>query len=139
MSGSVIQVMNRMVVDISNGSLGPPIDVTLVSAVDVSRYTEGELYVRVNGGTVGGNAVINILAYPTAPSAEDPSADFVSTSAVANISLTNSAVSSAPNLSRAVLSASAFGRALRIIARATQDSPTQTIAPEISIELVLKS
>ena len=113
MSGKIIPVMSRRTLDMSSTAFGPPIEITLMKVVDVSAFTEGELYVRVHGGTIGGNGVINILAYTTLPSAEDPSVDFVRTGVVANASLTASSTAAAPTLVRAVLSSS-FGGALSI-------------------------
>lgn len=138
MTGTAIQIMSRQIIDLSNGISGPPLDVMIADRFSVVGYTQGELYARIHGGTIGSPAVVNILAYQTAPSAEDPSQDFVLSSPLAaNLSIDSTDVSGAPKLIRAVLS-SGFGGALRIFIRASQSGSIQTIAPELSVELVLK-
>lgn len=108
-------------------------------AVDVSQYTEGEHYVRIHGGSLTGAATCDVIAKITSPTSEDPSSDFVFDTAMATVQMVAADTTGAPKLLRAALSSN-FGGMLTILFKASQPSGGgQTIAPEISIELVMKA
>lgn len=106
--------------------------VPVVKAVDVSHYTEGSLIVRVHGGTIDAGSIA-VRARTTAPSPEDPSVDFVSTSNAAIVTLTTA---SSGDLGTGALS-SDFGGFLRVDVVGTYVSGTLTAT--LSAELVVKA
>lgn len=139
MSGTIIPIMSRKTINLSNTATSLSNEIVLVKAVDVSQYTEGELYVRVHGGTIGTGATCEVIAKITSPTPEDPASDFVFDTAMATVTIGSSDATAAPKLLRAALSSN-FGGMLSISFKATQPSGSaQTIDPEISIELVLKA
>ena len=115
-------------------------EIPVVKALSVAGMTEGTLLVRVHSGnwdTGGSNDKIEVLAYTTAPSAEDPSNDFIAASAVGTITITQSDTD-APSLEKASLSSN-FGAMLRITVRGTQaDTAVTNLKATLSAELVVK-
>jgi hypothetical protein len=138
MSGTIIPIMAKRTLDLSNTTANLTNEVVLVKAVDVSQWTEGELYVRVHGGSITGSATCQVIAKITSPTPEDPSSDFVYGTAMGTVTISSTETTAAPTLLRAALTAN-FGGMLQISFKAVQASSAQTIAPKISIELVMKA
>jgi hypothetical protein len=141
MSGSTIPLFSRREFDFSEVRGDRCVDVLLVKAVDVSQYTRGTLEVRIHDRDISGSgARIWILAYTTAPTAEDPSVDFIDDSSpVASIVVDDSDDRTPPVLATAELS-SGFGGMLAIVVRGEQArAPVDALAAELSAFLTIKS
>jgi hypothetical protein len=141
MSGTTISLFSRREFDFSKVQGQRCVDIMLVKAVDVSQYTSGTLEVRVHSRTISGvGANICVLAYTTAPTAEDPTVDFVDYSApVASITVDDSDRRAPPVLATAALSPG-FGGMLAIVVRGAQPRvPVDTLAAELSAFLTVKS
>ena len=128
MPGTIIPIISKREYDFSNGSA----NVVVVKSVDVSSWTEGIVAVRVHGKDIGGGN-IKVAAYTTAPTAEDPSEDFVGSSAA---EATVSSAGTPPQLVTATLTAG-FGGFLRIVVEGTHT--TGNTKATLSAELILKN
>ena len=101
------------------------------------------LIVRVHGGAYdagSSTAKITVGLYPTAPSREDPSQNFVlSSTAMASVEVKKGNVDAAPTFLRDSLT-SGFGSRLALIVTGTQESTAMTdFNADISVELELKA
>jgi hypothetical protein len=104
-----------------------------VKAIDVSAYREGMLVVRAHTrDIVNASSIIEVQAFVTAPSSEDPSVDWVASAALATATITNGSTAFfiTANLAN-------MGGFLRIVVKGTRISSGNCNA-NISIDLVLK-
>ena len=141
MSGTTISLFSRREFDFSQVRGGRCVEVMLIKAVDASQWTSGTLEVRVHDRSISGpGAAICVLAYTTAPTAEDPAVDFVDTSRpVASVAIDDSDERSPPALATATLTPG-FGGMLAIVVRGQQAPiPVDTLSAELSASLTLKS
>jgi hypothetical protein len=127
MAGTIIPLFTKRAFEVLGTS-----KTTLVRTVDVSRYTEGVLQVRVHANTIGSGS-LDILAFPIANTSEDPATDFVGTTAVATANIALPASFPAGTLVRASL-APGFGGAVQI--RVSGNTPTLSVT--LSADLVMK-
>lgn len=130
MSGTRMPIISKRAFNFDNGSA----TVVAVKAVDVTNWREGTLLVRVHESGVASSSTLKVEAYITAPSQEEPSVDFVGTTAKATCTLDSS--SSAGDLEVAALSDD-FGAYLQINVVGTQSGGNCNAT--ISAELVLKT
>ena len=103
----------------------------------MNGYRSGVLKVRVHGADYGaGSPTLQVVAYMTSPSLDDPSQDFVG-AAKATVVLKDATTQiDAGELAKDDLSAS-FGSHLRIVIEATQAATPDTLQATISAELAL--
>lgn len=141
MSGTTISLFSRREFDFSQVRGDRCVELMLVKAVDASQWTSGTLEVRVHDRTISGpGAAICVLAYTTAPTAEDPAVDFVDTSSpVASVAIDDSDQRTPPVLATAALTPG-FGGMLAIVVRGRQaPMPVEALRAELSASLTLKS
>lgn len=141
MSGTTTALFSRREFDFSRVQGGRGVELMLVKAVDVSQYTRGTLEVRVHSRSISGpGAQICVLAYTTAPTAEDPTVDFLDISSpVASVVIDGAEAHTPPVLVTAALSPG-FGGMLAIVVRGQQPRvPVDTLVAELSAFLSLKS
>ena len=105
----------------------------ILSAIDVSGWTEGVLQVRVHESDFDDTSNMYVSLSTTAPSAEDPSQDFVG-SEVASASIDST--TDEPGLVTDAL-ASDFGGAVQV--SVVGDKGTGSCNAAISADLILKS
>lgn len=132
-----IPILTERLYDLSNLGSGAQTTVVLVKALDVVAYRSGTLQVRVHDADYGSNTpTLEVVAYMTCPSKDDPSQDFVG-DAKATVTLKDGSTTvAAEGLGQDDLAAS-FGSHLRIVLEATQADPADTLQATISAELVL--
>jgi hypothetical protein len=133
MAGTVIVLWNKRSFNFNNVIAGSSESHVAVKALAVERYREAQLIVRAHTRTIDDtNSMIQIVAQTTAPTAEDPSIDFVSTTAsgTATIASGSTTVVATANLSN-------FGGFLRFNVIGTRTTSGSCVA-ELSAELVLK-
>ena len=130
MAGTTRNVISKRSYNFDNGSA----TVVAVKAVDVTNWREGTLIVRVHDSGVASSSTLKVVAYITAPSDDEPSVDFVGTTAKATCTLTST--SAAGDLEVAALSDD-FGAYLQIKVEGTQSGGNCNAT--ISVELVLKT
>src|SRR5690606_13480434 len=139
MSGTTTPLFSRREFDFSQVRGDRHVEILLIKAVDVSQYTSGTLEVRVHSKDISGpGACISILAYTTAPTAEDPSVDFVDWSSPVAVIVVDHADDDAPSLLTTALWPR-FGGMLAIVIRGTQaPKPVARLTAELSAFLTLK-
>ena len=132
-----IPILTERVFDFSNLGSSATSDVVLVKALDVTAYRSGALKIRVHDSDYGaGSPTLQIVAYMTSPSSDDPGQDFVG-SAKATVVLKDATTQiDAGELAKDALDAS-FGSHLRIVLESTQASTPDTLQATISAELAL--
>jgi hypothetical protein len=133
MAGTTIPLWNKRSFNFNNLTAGTSESHVAVKAISVERYREGQLIVRAHTrDIVNASSMIEVVASTTAPSAEDPSVDYVFTTAsgTATIDDGSTTVVASANLSN-------FGGFLRISVMGTRIS-TGNCSAELSAELVLK-
>lgn len=135
-----IPVLTERVYDFSGLGAGASAAVVLVKALDVTAYRSGSLQVRVLDPTWSGGASpcsAAVKAYTTAPSSDDPSADFVADSASATATLANGgSTASDGDLVQDALDSN-FGSHLRLVLEVTQGTPAGTFQFTISAAMEL--
>jgi len=131
MSGQVIQLVNKRDVDFSGGNG----TVVGIRSVDVSRWTEAVLNVRVHSNSItAGTGTIAVVARAISLTNEEPQTDFLDATNLATCTVATG--TTAATLLRSTVSA-AFGGALQILLVGTKGTST-TVKANISVELVLK-
>lgn len=132
MSGQIIQLMNKRDVDFSGGNG----TVVAVRSVDVSRWTEAVLNVRVhtNSITASTTGTIVVNARAVALTNEEPQTDFLDATNLGTCTVASG--TAAATLLRSTVTAG-FGGALQILLVGTKGTST-TVRANISIELVVK-
>lgn len=128
MAGTTIPLITMREYDFASSG-----EVVVIKAVPVQNWTSGILQVRVHATTVTSSSTIDVKAYVTAPTNEDPTKDFVAGSAAGTAQIDSS--TTAPGLVLATVSAN-FGAFLRIVIAGTVSGGT--CKATISADLVLK-
>ena len=130
MPGQSHTILSKRLFNFVNGSA----TFVVAKAVPVVNWTQGSLLARIHDASFTGNSKIEVIAKTTAPSAEEPSVDFIATgTAVATATIDSG--NSAGDVEKASLAAD-FGAFLQITVVGTLD--TGNCSATISIELVLK-
>ena len=129
MSGTTIPLITKREYDFDAGAA----TVVIMKAVRVEQYTEALLELRVHANSVTSSSTIDLKAYTTAPTDEDPSNDFVASTSSASAQITSS--TAAPGLVVVGLTAN-FGGFLKITLEGTPSGGTCTAT--VSANLVLK-
>ncbi len=133
MAGMVIPLWNKKSFNFNNLTAGTTETHVAVKAVAVEKYREAMLIVRAHTrDIVNGSSKIEIIAFTTAPSGEDPAVDFVSTTASGTAAITNGSTSTV-----ATVSLSNFGGFLRINVMGTRVTSGNCTA-DLSAEIVVK-
>lgn len=135
MSGRIVNILSLREFDFTDVGDGDSVEIPIVKALDVSQYTEGKILVRVHNHDVPANGSIDVKAYITAPSIEDPSREFILPTAVATASVVQG--SGNPGLVTGNLTSN-FGAMLKITVVGTQPSTATTLTATLSAEIVLK-
>lgn len=141
MAGTIIPLISLRSFDFAGLASSESMTVVLIKEIDVSGWTEGVLNVRIHGGTIDSTATANIsvVLAATSPSSDEPTKDFIDSTAVASVAIDDGNIGNAPTLVRASL-ATGFGGMLCLKVIGTQD-PTRlaNLNADISAELVLKA
>lgn len=133
MAGVIIPLWNKKSWNFNNLTASTSETHVAVKALSSERYTEALLVVRAHTrDIVNASSKIEIVAFTTAPSAEDPSVDFFSSTAsgtatIANGSTTTFATAQLAN----------FGGFLRIHVIGTRGT-SGNCSSDLSADLVLK-
>jgi hypothetical protein len=132
MSGHVAPLFHKQEFDFSGGNG----TVVVVRQIDVSRWTQGEVLVRVHSNSITGSTTgtIAVVAKSVSLTNQDPATDFIDGTAVATATVSDS--STAGTLKRASLT-TPFGSGLQIQVVATKGTST-TVKATISVDLVVK-
>jgi hypothetical protein len=143
MPGVIYRALQKTTFDWSSipaSSSATKIDVA--KALDVSAYREATLIVRIHSLTIvgaGSAPTLIVNAIPEAPTAEDPSLDFLDSTHQSSLTLNFTTSSTAPQLSEAYLS-TPFGGWLRIQLNPTQSATVATtFRVTVSIDIDAKS
>lgn len=133
MAGTSIPLWNKRTFNFNNLTAGTTETQVAVKAIGCERYREGLLIVRAHTrDIVNAGSKIEVVAYTTAPSPEDPSVDFVFATAAGTASLANGSTTIVASAALAN-----FGAFLRIIVIGTRVTSGNCSA-DISADLVLK-
>lgn len=112
------------------------LEVVALRSVDVNYGEKAELLVRVHDKSIGANSSVVVTARPVNITREEPSVDYVGSSAVATVTLNNS--TSAPSLVLESFS-EPFGSAVQIRVKGTcAVAGPESIRATISVDLVCK-
>jgi hypothetical protein len=135
MSGRVVNLFSMRQFDFSNVGDDDTLELPIVKALDVSQYTEGKIVVRIHNHSVPSGGSIDIKAYITAPSVEDPSVEFTATSAIGSASVVYGSAN--PGLVTGNITSN-FGGMLKITVLGDQPATATTMTATLSADLVLK-
>lgn len=143
MAGRVIRVIPRTAFDFSYLDKSLVEVRVLVGKIPVAEWTEARLLVRTHNRTISGgsaNGQIVVQASLDASTPEDPNHTFVSSAAIANLSVTVDA-STEPGEFELSNAGTAIGSMLAIGVVATQDTTTDQgqLYVDISADLILKT
>lgn len=140
MSGQVVTLFPKRTFTFTSLQSGGSIEVPIIKALDVSQYTEGTILVRCHSKTMSvSGSTVDVNAYVTAPSAEDPATEFVhNAGSTPRGTVQILAADSAPLMKIGSMTAN-FGGMLRITVKGTQGSGTGTFTVDLSAELALKA
>lgn len=133
MAGVIIPLWNKKSWNFDNLTAGTSETHVAVKALSSERYTEGLIVVRAHTrDIVNASSKIEVVAFTTAPSSEDPAVDFVSTTASGTATVANGSTTTV-----ATVGLSGFGGFLRIHVIGTRVSSGNCKA-DLSADLVLK-
>lgn len=133
MAGMIIPLWNKKSWNFDNLTASTSETHVAVKAVASERYTEAMLVVRAHTrDIVNASSKIEIVAFTTAPSGEDPSVDFFSSTASGTATIGNGSTSM---LATAALAN--FGGFLRIQVIGTRNTSGNCNA-ELSADIVMK-
>ena len=130
MPGQSQPILSKRLYNFVNGSA----TFVAAKAVPVVNWTQGSLLARVHDASFTGSSKIEVIAKTTAPSAEEPSVDFIATGAAVATATIDSG-NTAGDVEKAALGAD-FGAFLQITIVGTLD--TGNCSATISIDLVVK-
>jgi hypothetical protein len=134
MSGAVLSLLDRTSYDFSGLGQGTGTTVRVARNIDISRWSEGTLMVRVHAKTIAGGT-IKVYLERVLPSAEDPSIEFVDTNPVASIQILGT---EQENLLTAALPANC-GAMMTLVVHGGQTVGDDNLKATISVVLSLKS
>ena len=135
MAGVLVEVTPKLTYDFTSLKDAATIEVVAAKAIPTAYWREATLLVRFwSPNQFFSFSTLKVIARTTAPTGEDPPADFISAD-VASVTLTSSTVG---GLYTAALPAN-FGEHLEIVLRATQGNPGNTFIAVLSIAMSLKS
>lgn len=135
MSGIVMRLLPRTDYNFNNVQASTSVIIWPTQDVDVSRYREGTLLVRVHANTIGTTATFIAALRASLPSKEDPAQFFRAQSDLAYVQIVNS--TPAPSLQPVALPAP-FGGFVSLQLRASQPASTTNLSLTISVDLSLK-
>ena len=139
MSGAAIEVISRTKYNFDNIPIGATFSMPIARYVDISRFREATLLVRVHTKSIlaTGSPSIAVAAYADVPSSDDPSQDFLSTAVLGtNTSITSA--TTAPSVQLQALPASA-GAMISIWLVVLQGTSVAALQTTISVEVSEKS
>lgn len=133
MAGTSIPLWNKKSFNFNNLTAGTTETHVAVKAVASEKYREALLIIRAHTrDIVNASSKIEVIAFTTAPSPEDPSVDFVSTTASGTATIANGSTSVV-----ATVALANFGGFLRFNVMGTRVTSGNCTA-DLSAELVLK-
>lgn len=135
---SVIQLFPIRTFTFTNVQGGLSLTIPVIRALDVSRWREGTLIVRIHSKDVPSGGTIDVTLTTTSLSEDDPSSTFNAASAAATVSVTSSLPATVPGLITAALSAN-FGSMLTLKVTGTQPAVATTHTAVLSAELSVKA
>jgi hypothetical protein len=134
MAGTILRLMPRTDFDFGKVQASNSVIVWTSQNIDVSRYREGTMLVRVHALNIGTTATLVVALRAVQPSQEDPAQYFRSTTDLAFVVLGNG---TAPQLQVAALPAN-FGGFVSLQLRASQPAVATTLIATLSVDLSLK-
>lgn len=135
MAGTVLRLLPRTDYDFAKVQASNSVVVWTSQNVDVSRYREATLLVRVHTINIGTGATLVVALRTAQPSQEDPAQYFRASSDLAYVLLNNG--TTAPRLEAAALPSN-FGGFVSLQLRASQPGTLTTLNATLSVELSLK-
>jgi hypothetical protein len=136
MTGTIIPAFSKRAFDFSSLAGSTTVEFVMIEALDLSHWTTVSLWVRVHSVNVGSTAAIEVIAYPIAPSVEQPEIDFVDTATSAICKVDSG--TSAPGLLSVDISSLA-APAIQLRVKGTQASSPGEVDAELSAEIVAKA
>lgn len=138
MSGTLLSLLDMTSYNFDDVGDAGSVETLLASNIDVSRYSSGDLLLRVHANSIGASASLKAELRRVLPSPQDPSKIFVQSLAggIASVTVDNS--KAAASLLMDALDAP-LGSYLNLYLVATQASTATTLSATISVELALKS
>lgn len=137
MAGTIIPVFTKRTFDFSNLGSSATAEYVMVKSLDVSQWTSVSLWIRVHSNSIApDDAEIQVVVYPTDPSAEEPSVDFVDSDTYAYYAVQKS--TAAPGLLGLNISSISDGF-VRISVKGVQGSTPGTSSADLSVDVVAKA
>lgn len=136
MSGSVQNVITKRTFDFSTLQASQTQDIPLCRAIEVAGAKQLELVVRVHSRTISAGQ-IDVIVQAVSLTGDDPSADFVYTTAggAVSVAAVTLNIATVPVLHLAQATAP-WGPMVRVVVRGT-GAATATIQASISVDLVV--
>jgi hypothetical protein len=140
MPGMIIKALPKTTYDFSTlTGANQTMVLTVARGIDVSAFREATALMRVHSINFNQSPSVKIDIFPEAPTSEDPSQDFIATTAVASSGTVALNSFTAPYLNIQPFS-TPFGAFLRIKVTGTQGATASTTFNfAISIDIVAKS
>lgn len=138
MAGTLITVIPKT--DYTFTPVGTTVSETIIArALNVVPYREGVLIARVHGKSSSvGTQTLSVIVRQVAPSADDPSAEFVVTgSNIASVSFNCGSATTAPLTAFGSFTAP-FAPFVRVLLQTQQGTQNTTFTASVSVDLVLR-
>lgn len=132
MAGRRVELFAKRTFDMTGVLAAETMTVELIDRLDVRDAERATLLVRTHSADFSGGGSIAVVIQQTAPSAEDPSVDFIGSDLVST-----TAGSSAPSLAVAGVDLLSI-TTVRVVVDCTQSGGGGSLTGELSAELVLE-
>lgn len=136
MSGTLISLLDMTTYELDNLADGATVPILVAPNIDVTRWSHGDLLVRVHSSTITGSATLTVALVRSLPSPQDPSRKFEQSSLASKTIDANTAA--APTLLLSALT-EPLGSFASLYIVAHQPTPATSLSATISVELALKS
>jgi hypothetical protein len=138
MAGQTPTIVSKREYPFTNLVVSSNQSVVVAKALDVSSYKEATLLVRVHSKDIVANGSIDVIAYSTAPSDEEPQSDFVRASPVLATATISAGTSTTPELLVQSLTGN-FGSHVRVEVKGTRGATSgSNLKATLSIDVSLK-
>lgn len=130
----LVKLLENQNFDFGNVAVSTTMSLTLVRGVDISKYRNGTLVLRVEDATLSSGVLLDFDLYPSWPLPADPSRDYESLTSAANVRLIST---SAPGtLLDGALSAGK-GPAVDLVVKATKPVGGGSCSAMVTVGLLL--
>jgi hypothetical protein len=137
MAGMIIPVITKRRFDFSSLPASATVEYVMVKSLDVSHWTELSVWMRIHAKNFAQEgAQIQVWAYDTAPSAEEPSSDFFGANGIGIGVLESFATPGLLGGDASSLSGAPF---VRFTVKGVQGSGTGSLWADLSVDLVAKA